>query len=209
MSWIRAARRSADPVIGERLRASWWKGAVRRIGGVRPSPALVIDKLPLNLLRLDVLVRAFPDAPVVLVVRDPRDAVVSSFLQDFHLNGAMAQLTDLTRAARLYDRAMATWRRAAPANGIVLRYESLVADPQGTWRPVVEQLGLLWDAAILGPRHQGDRSIRTPSYAAIRKPLYRRSIGRWQGYAEWLAEAAPFLDPWIEHFGYAPTASTV
>jgi len=200
--WAGAARAADEPTIGQLVQGRWWTDALRRIGGSGGRPRLVVDKLPLNLLRLDVIVRAFPDAPIVLVLRDPRDAIISAFLQDFRLNWAMAQLTDLERAARLYDRAMATWDRVRPRNGVVLRYEDLLDDPEGTWRPVIAALGLDWEDAVLGPRDEPVVRLGTPSYAAVRAPLTRRSVGRWRAHADALEPVMPILDRWRARFGY-------
>ncbi|MEN0063814.1 MAG: sulfotransferase [Myxococcota bacterium] len=202
LGWVDIARRAAEPDIAQRIRQAWWSGAARRIGGVPKRPGLVVDKLPLNLLRLDVIVRAFPDAPIVLVVRDPRDAVLSAWLQDFRLNLAMAQFTSLERTARLFDRALATWFRVTPTRGIALRYEALLDDPESVWRPIVDAMGLPWDPAILGARDQSLGKVHTPSYAAIRQPLNRGSVGRWRPFAATLRPVHHILAPWLERFGY-------
>lgn len=199
--WVQAAQGCADPAIAAKVRRAWWQRALAQVGG-RPG-GLVVDKLPLNALRLDVITRVFPDAPVVFVMRDPRDAILSAWLQDFDLNIAMAQLTDPARAARLYHHVWTTWTRARPAHGVTLRYESLVTDPEATWRPVIEALSLDWDEAVVAPRSGPDAArLRTPSYAAIQQPLNARAVGRWRPFAAYLAEPLASLAPHLEALGY-------
>lgn len=194
---------SRDPVVAAAIRQHWWTGVESRLP---PGDGLVMDKLPLNLLRVELLARAFPGAPIVVVLRDPRDAVLSAFLQDFELNGAMAQCADLRRCADLYAQAFSRWLRVRaelPA-AIEVRYEDLVADPEPTLRRVVGHLGLPWSDAVLDHVSSARRTtIGTPSYRDVRQPLYARSVGRWTGFAAQLAPVLPTLAPFVEAFGYA------
>ena len=202
--WVEVARRVGDPATAAALRQAWWDQVHQRID---PAGRLVIDKLPLNLLRIDLILRAFPGAPIVVVQRDPRDAVLSAWMQDFELNQAMAQCADLGRCARLYARAFDLWLRvrdAAPS-ACALRYEDLVADPERALRPVIEALGLTWDDAVLAHATSARAAtIRTPSYRDVRQPVYARSVNRWAAFAEALAPVLPTLAPYAAAFGYPP-----
>lgn len=199
-----AVARSAEPGVAARIREGWWRQVEARIP---PGDGLVLDKLPLNLMRVELLARAFPGAPVVVVLRDPRDAVLSAFLQDFELTGAMIQCADLVRCASLYAALFGRWLRIRDQvpQAIALRYEDVVADAEGALRPVIAHLGLPWDPAVLDHASSARRRlIGTPSYRDVRQPLYARSIGRWKAFAEPLAPALPILAPFVEAFGYAP-----
>lgn len=200
--WVEAARAVSDAGLAAGLRDAWWRGALRRAEDA--ASCLVVDALPLNVLRLDVIARAFPGAPVLLVVRDPRDAVLSAYFQDFRLNGATAQLTGLSRAARLFDQALTTWFRVDPKPGLIIRYEALLDEPERAMRPVLETLGLRWDPLV--PHRQSRRLDRfeTPTYAAQRDVRRRPSVGRWRIFEDVMAEALPVLQPWVERLGYAP-----
>lgn len=168
---------------------------------------LVIDKLPLNIVRAELIHRIFPDARFVLALRDPRDAVLSCFMQNFKINAAMANFLDLGDAARLYATAFRHWQRCAellPLNVHAIRYEDLLDDPEAVLRPLVRFLGLDWDAQLLAHTDTAARRglIRTPSYGQVTQPLYRRAAGRWTRYAEQMAPVLPMLDPWARRWGY-------
>ena len=88
-------------------RGRFWSYAETAVGAA-PSQRLV-DKLPLNIVELGVAARLFPDAPVVMALRDPRDTVLSCFMQEFELNDAMAHFATVDGAARLYAAVMGLW----------------------------------------------------------------------------------------------------
>ncbi|HHO49543.1 MAG TPA: hypothetical protein ENK18_01430 [Deltaproteobacteria bacterium] len=199
-----ALRRLTDPDQAARLRDAWWSAAQRR---VEPGERLIVDKLPLNLLRIDLIARALPGAAIVAVIRDPRDAVLSAYFQDFNLNEAMSQCAEISRCAALYARAMSLWLRIRDQlpRAIELRYEALVSDPEATIRPALAGLGLPWHDAVLSHHHSArSEAIRTPSYRDVRRPLYTRSLGRWRPFAEHLAPVLPTLQPYVEALGYPP-----
>jgi hypothetical protein len=44
--------------------------------------------------------------------------------------------------------------------------------------------------------------VHTPSYIAVKEPLYTRAIGRWQRYTQWMEPHLALLRPMVEAFGY-------
>lgn len=166
----------------------------------------VIDKLPLNLVELGVIGRLFPDAKVLVAIRDPRDCVLSAFMQPFRLNDAMACLLTLEDAAQTYATVFDLYRATAPGAGLPIheyRYEDLIDDFDGTIRQVVAFLGLDWDDGVSGYRERlAGRYIATPSYMAVTQGLNRRAIGRWRRYEAQMAPILPLLAPWIRKLGY-------
>jgi tetratricopeptide (TPR) repeat protein len=173
-----------------------------------PAPGqLVIDKFPLHMARMPLIHRLFPDARIVFVERHPCDTVLSCFMANFQLNLAMRSFTDLGEAARLYDAVFTAWTRARdllPLDVHVVRYEDMIADLEGTMRPLIAYLGLAWDPKVLDNRAAaGERGyVRTASYAQVAEPIYARAAGRWQRYRDQLAPVLPILAPWAERMGY-------
>jgi hypothetical protein len=118
----------------------------------------------------------------------------------------------LEDSALLYDRAMTFWhqcRTIFPINAHVLVYEDMLADLPGVVGKLLEFLDLPWDDAVLDhsatARQRG--YIRTPSYAQVAEPIYRRAEGRWVRYRAQLSPVLPILLPWAERLGYpAPPA---
>jgi tetratricopeptide (TPR) repeat protein len=176
---------------------------------ISPTPPgkLVIDKLPLNILRAPLAHRIFPDAKFIFAQRHPCDVVLSCFMQNFKINQAMASFLTLQNAALLYDRVLSYWeqcREVFPLRVHTLRYEAMVADLESEVRPLIEFLGLAWDDAILDYRKTAaDRDyIRTPSYSQVTEKIYARARGRWERYRKQMAPVLPILEPWAVKLGY-------
>jgi hypothetical protein len=83
-----------------------------------------------------------------------------------------------------------------------IRYEDLVEDLEGSARRVLEFLGVRWDPAVLRFHERAaGRLIRSPSYAEVTRPVFRRAVGRWRGYAKFLDPVAGPLQPFLEAYG--------
>lgn len=166
-----------------------------------------VDKFPLNLVHLPAIRLLFPTAPIVVVLRDPRDVVLSGFMQDFVPNEAMVHLDTTANAAALYARVMQRWldwRERAGAVHVV-RYEDIVTDLEGQARALIGYLGEPWDPTVLQyHRAAAERHISTPSHQDVATPIFRRAAGRWRRYAEQLAPVQGVLAPFVDAFGYDP-----
>ena len=188
-----------------RLRAAYFNEVDRVAPNAKGK--LVIDKLPLNLLRLPLIHRLFPDARIVFAQRHPCDVVLSCFMQSFTLNDAMANFLDLSEAATFYDLVLAFWvrcREVLPLALRTVRYEDLVEDLEGQARALLDFLGLQWDANVLDHSRTARARgvINTPSYSQVVKPIYRQASGRWERYRAAMAPVLPILAPWAARLGY-------
>ncbi len=171
-----------------------------------------VDKQPWNLIELPFIARLFPGAKVVAMIRDPRDACLSAFMQYFTLNPGTIHFTRLDRTAALYRRMMGLWQRMAgalPLDMRAVRYEDLVANP-GAVLPGV--LAFLNAAPGVGGATQpldqaagaADRAISTPSRDAVSGRVTQRAVGRWRHYARQLGPVLSELAPFVAAFGYEP-----
>ncbi|WP_420430578.1 sulfotransferase [Hyphobacterium sp.] len=187
------------------IRAAYWQQA--RPQGPPPESRVFVDKYPMNLVWLGPLMRIFPDAKIVLCLRDPRDCVLSAFQQRFAVNPEMYRTLKIDDCARLYDAAMRAGeaalasKHAAPVHTV--RYEDLIADWRGVITPLLEFLGPGWHDDVAAYREHAQRKrIKTPSAPQVVKPLYTGAIGKWSAYRFALEPALPVLSPWIEKHGY-------
>ncbi|MFT7520986.1 MAG: Flp pilus assembly protein TadD, partial [Kiritimatiellia bacterium] len=169
----------------------------------------VVDKLPLNVPFLPLARYLFPDAPVLFVLRDPRDAITSCVFQDMTPNSAMVHLADPVAAANLYDGLLSAWqvyRRLPGLNYREQRYEDLLVEPETVARGMIEHLGQDWDPIVLRYHERASRkTISTPSYMAVSQPINRSALGRWTRHSQGLAPVLSTLERWVEAFGYAPS----
>ena len=180
----------------EEARQSGWDGS-----------RWLVDKHPLNMQRVPLIKRLFPQAKIILAERHPYDVVLSCFMANFTLNYAMRSFTSLDEGARTYDAVWQAWSRGvellAP-DWRPVRYERLVVDPRGELEPLIEWLGLDWNPRLLdhtGSARERGR-VRTASYSQIGEELYTHASNRWRRYAAHIAPVVPILKPWAERMQY-------
>lgn len=156
--------------------------------GAPPTALRITDKLPANFLNLGLIELLLPNARVIHCRRHPLDTALSCYFQHF-ASRALAfadRLEHIGVYMRLYRRIMAHWRSVARLAVLDVDYEELVAHPEEVSRRMISFLGLEWEPACLR-FHELDRLVVTASYAQVREPVYRRSVGRYRDYEPWLA----------------------
>ena len=123
----------------------------------------LVDKNPLNLLRLPAIRRLFPHARILLAVRHPCDVLLSCYMQQFTAPEFALLCADLPTLATGYRRAFDFWYReqaALAAKVCEVRYETLVGDFAREVRRIAAFLDLPWHDALLAP---GERARRPSS----------------------------------------------
>ncbi|MBT3358959.1 MAG: tetratricopeptide repeat protein [Rhodospirillales bacterium] len=188
----------------ETLRARFWKRADEVTNGVEAR--LLVDKTPLNIVDLGFANMLFPQAKILIALRDPRDVCLSCFFQRFRLNDQMVGFLDLETTARTYAAVMGLWlhyRMVLSSPWMEYAYEDLTYDFEGTVSRVLNFIEKEWHPDMSGYRDKArERQIRTPSYRDVTAPVTRRAVGRWKAYASELTPALDILKPFAETFGY-------
>lgn len=194
-----------EPEEVEKLRTFYFDQAQFYVPAARER--LLIDKFPFALAAGPLIHRLFPDAPILFLARHPCDVVLSCFMTRFQPTDIGSAFLTLEGTARLYDSMMRMWvksRELLPLRVLDLRYETMVESPQSELRAVAEFLRIDWSDSLLDNRAAAQRRgfIKTPSYAQVSEPIYKRSVERWRKYERALQPALPILDPWIKALGY-------
>jgi Flp pilus assembly protein TadD len=177
-------------------------------GRMRLAPGQrLVDKNPLNILRLAVIKRLFPNAKIILAIRHPCDVILSCFMQHFRAPDFALLCKDIPTLAGAYRKTFDFWyaqQGLLQANVLELRYEDLVNDFQHNVRRVLDFLELPWDDAVLSPgaRAHDKRFISTPSYSQVVQPINDRSVGRWRNYAHHFSASLLTLRPYLERWSY-------
>lgn len=198
---------ASDPDLIDQARKRYRELAIKYGGD--PAGKRLVDKMPLHMVRMPLIIRMFPKAKVILVERHPADAVLSCFMANFTLNHAMRSYADLDEAARTYAEIFTSWRKATELlefDRTTVRYERMVSDLESEMRALLGFLDLPWRDSVLDNRAAASERghVRTASYAQIGQPLYSRAVGRWERYADHLAPIMPILQSWTEWLGYGP-----
>jgi hypothetical protein len=173
------------------------------------------DKRPSYVLNLDAVLALFPEAQYVNVVRDPRAAVASirrigsTRKAGWYEDGLVAGTELWDRSQRAADR----WRRRLGAGQFLeVRYEELVADPEGGLRPLVEFLGLdpAGLEAMLDFHEAADIKARR-MHPLVTRPVTTEAVRKWERdlAREEIAFVEDALAGWMRRYGYEPVASGV
>lgn len=146
-----------------------------------------IDKQPLNLLHLDLMLTLWPTARVLYCERNARDTALSLWSQSFHdpTHAYACDLDDIAAVIHGCRQLMRHWQQRYGASIRTVRYEALTQDPEACLAEVHGWLDLppLGDAAAAP-----ETVIRTASHWQARQPVYRHAVARWRHYAPFLPE---------------------
>ena len=190
------------------LRKFYWQTAEKMMD-TKLSGKVFIDKTAMNTLNLGLINTLFPDATVLFALRDPRDVVLSCFMQSFGLSPLTVHFLDWVDGARFYASVMGYWlhvRDHLATPWIELRYEDILKDIEGHFRPVFEKLGLKWTPECEQfYEHARVRTVSTPSFDQVTKPIYHSSVQRWQNYENHFTTPGNHLKPFVRDFGYDST----
>ncbi|MHB1207224.1 MAG: tetratricopeptide repeat-containing sulfotransferase family protein, partial [Rhodospirillaceae bacterium] len=116
----------------------------------RPG-ALLVDKLPLNIVWAHLIAGVFPQAKFVVALRHPCDVCLSCFMQNFGLNGAMQSFLSLEHTVQVYAAVMDLWRdqiQALPLQYHYVRYEDLVNAFRAEAGALLDFTGVGWNARV-------------------------------------------------------------
>jgi len=169
--------------------------------------ARLVDKVPLNMLWLPLIMRVFPHAKIILCLRHPCDVVLSNYMQNYRSSLLASACATLERTAQAYVAAFESWLHHVEVlkpDAMVSRYEDLVSDlPRQTER--IASFLELGDATPLQrfDSHAREKGfIATPSYTEVIKPVSRKAVNRWLRYREYFEPVLPILQPMLTHWGY-------
>lgn len=167
---------------------------------------LLIEKEPLLTADLALPLRLFPEARILMPLRDPRDVVLSFFFTIVPLAPNSVAASSMDDSCRYYAEVMRHWlllrERLDPGRWIESRYEDLLADPERRTRQLADFLGIGWRPELLSHDQSTGRAVGTPTYDDVSKPLYTRSLERWRNYGPWLEPHLHHLQPFMNAFGY-------
>jgi hypothetical protein len=159
--------------------------------GAKP---VVVDKLPANFRFIGLIQKAFPEARILHMRRDPV-AVCWSVYKTYFTHSTIGyahNLQDTMAYYDLYEKMMADWRAAYPEGFMDVDYEALTRTPEPVIRAVLDYCGLTFDAACLSPQNN-QRAVQTASLRQVRSGIYQGSSKKWRAFD-------PYLAPLKAHF---------
>ena len=170
-----------------------------------------MEKVPLYSEILCLVAKLFPDAKILVALRDPRDVVLSCFRRRFAFTREMYELLTLEGAAAYYDatmRLLELYRSKLSLPFHEIRHEDIISDFAGQTRAVCDFLEVDRNVVLTGYTERVQKSdLATPNAAQISRGIRREGMGQWRPYAEHMKPVMPLLQPWVEKFGYGDDAA--
>jgi tetratricopeptide (TPR) repeat protein len=205
LAFMSTVLESASPATLRTSRDSYWR-CMEMFNRGAIGERLLIDKNPSLTSMAPAFARIFPEARILVALRDPRDVCLSCFMQPLPLGQVSAIFLSLETTVQEYAAVMGLWKAAAPLfrNPVMeVRYEDIVSDLEGHARRVLQFLEMPWDARVLRfDEHARQKLVRSPTYAAVTKPVSKGAVGRWRNYQKYLEPWMETLGPFVKAFGY-------
>ena len=159
-----------------------------------PNTDYFVDKLPTNYLYIPLIMKALPNAKVILLKREPMDSCFSSYKQLFA--EAYPHSYDQGEMARHYLRyanLTQIWQQRFGARFLTVGYEDVVGNLEANARRLINFLELPWQDACLN-FHEQEGAVMTASAVQVREPVHAKSVGRWQRYEKHLYPMRTILE---------------
>jgi len=168
---------------------------------------ILLDKNPSLTPLAPAFFRLFPELRFLVMIRDPRDVMLSFFMQPFFPPDAVSgNFLALEDAADEVNAFMSIWislRKRFEESVCEVRYEDLVIDLEGNARKVLDFLGVEWDDGVLDfDRHAQGKVVRSPTAEAVTKKVYQGAAERWRNYERYLDPVMDRLEPCMSRLGY-------
>lgn len=178
----RAAQKSASDILSDYMAAIEYR---------RTQTPFFIEKLPLNFLNIGFILKAMPNANLVILDRKPMDACFAMYKQPYFRFSY-----DLSWLAAYYvafDRLRKHWAAIAGERIITVNYEELVHDPEPQIKGLISKLGFEFEPACLD-FHLSKTASATASFAQIRRKTHTDSVNKWLKFKTYLQPFAIELE---------------
>lgn len=152
-----------------------------------------IDKQPLNLLFIDLIVGVWRQAKIIYCERSPRDTALSIWMQDFSdaQHSYSFDFGDIAQFMAGCRQLMMHWESLYPMSIRKVCYEDFLDNPEETLQELANWIGLeehmrrvdSIDAPV---------AIATASLWQARQSVYKYARERWRRYISYLPELAEF-----------------
>ena len=147
-----------------------------------------VEKYPFNFLYLGFIAKAFPQARIVYLHRDPMDACFAMYKQSYFQFAY--ELDGLAKYYVAYNQLQQHWQSVLGDRLVNVQYETLVQDPESQIPKLLTAMSLDVEPACLN-FHANQTASATASSVQIREKMHTRSVGKWR---HWRDQLAPLED---------------
>jgi len=173
-------QRAETPSIGEveqALVAPTFEGILETLLGLQARQQDKLrggEKTPLNYLYLDDIRSGFPDSPVIYLMRDPRDVVLS-----------MRKAWNMSNsdATRVWNQAYLKFAQGPSAGVHLVRYEQLVREPAATTEAICRALGESFEPEMVATSRRVPKQLEAIRHLDLTKlggAVVTSSVGNYK-----------------------------
>ena len=169
---------------------------------------VLVDKNPVNSIRMPFIKKLFPDAKIILALRHPLDCILSCYMQNFGVSPHLADFSDWRQCFQRYKDTFDIYegfKTYMQWDEHQVKYENLVTNFEDEIEGVLKFLDIKADKESYMNFNKRAQSqvITTPSGPQVRQGIYNTSSQRWEKYREYIKPHIELVRPHIERLGYS------
>ena len=155
----------------------------------------VIDKLPMNFRWIGFISKAFPEAKIIHIQRNPMAICWSNYRINFPDPGMDFSLSQKNTAKYyiLYDDLIKFWSKKLKEKIIHISYESFVNDFEKETYNLIKKLGIKWEENLKN-FNKNIRPVQTASLLQVRGTIKKNTSDEWKKYKDHLKIMQETLD---------------
>jgi len=154
----------------------------------------IIDKLPLNFKWIGFIIKAFPEAKIIHLDRNPMAVCWSNYKINFRDTGMEFTLSqeDIAEYYVLYNELMKYWFQKFNEKIINVNYEKFVLNYDKEIRDIINKLNLNWEDS-LKDYNKNNRPVETASLYQVRGKIIKNTSEQWKIYKDNLKDMQNIL----------------
>ena len=155
----------------------------------------IIDKLPMNFRWIGFIVKAFPEAKIIHIQRNPMAVCWSNYKINFPDSGMDYSLSqkDTAEYYILYNDLMKFWSKNFKEKIININYENFVNDFVNQTNSLIEKLGIKWEENLKN-YNKNNKPVQTASLLQVRGKIKKNTSEEWKKYRDHLKIMQETLD---------------
>jgi hypothetical protein len=157
--------------------------------------SFICDKMPANFRWVGFIKRAFPEAKIIHMSRNPIAVCWSNYRTYFSDPGMDfgCSLEDVASYHNLHDDLIRFWEMTETHPFYALNYEDFTEAPVTESKKLFQYLDLAWDNSFL-EFYKKKKPVLTASDIQIRQQIYKGSSKEWEKYKKFLKPAIDLLN---------------
>ena len=168
--------------IIEIIRSDYYKKIIKL-----SNKPYIIDKLPMNFRWIGFIIKAFPEAKIIHLERNPMAVCWSNYKTNFVDSGMDFTLSqeDVAEYYALYLDLMKFWFEKFDNKIININYEKFVIDHEKGIKEVIDKLNLKWQDKLKN-YDANKRPVETASFLQVRNKIIKNTSEQWKKYKDYL-----------------------